>query len=367
MKILFFIESLRAGGKERRIIELLKGLKKHADVEVELVLTRKEIHYQEFHDLNIPLHIIERKFLKKDPLLFIKFYNIAKKFQPDLIHVWGHMVAVYAVPTVWKLGIPLLNNEITDATPGQKLLGKDIVFNASTKIIANTNAGLKAYGAPPEKSSVIYNGFNFSRLNKLSPAEEIRDKFNITTRFVVAMVATFSAYKDYKTYISAALDVLKRRSDVTFLCVGDGDDSAFKAMVPAVYTNHILFLGKQNKVESIMNICDVGVLVTDVKNHAEGISNALMEFMALSKPVIATNFGGSTELVVDQSTGFLVEAYDHSELASRINDLLSNDKLRLAMGTASKNRVETQFSIDKMISSFYEEYKYLTEEVLITK
>jgi hypothetical protein len=165
MKVLFFIESLRAGGKERRIIELLKGLRRFPDVQVELVLTRNEIHYHEFHELGIPLHIIERKLLKKDPLLFLKFYHIARKFKPDLIHVWGHMVAVYAVPTVWKLGIPLLNNEITDATPGQKLLGKDIVFNASTKIIANTKAGLKAYGAPAEKSGVIYNGFNFNRLH----------------------------------------------------------------------------------------------------------------------------------------------------------------------------------------------------------
>jgi glycosyltransferase involved in cell wall biosynthesis len=366
MKVLFFIESLRAGGKERRIIELLKGLKRYPDVEVELVLTRKEIHYQEFYDLNIPLHVIERKFLKKDPRLFVKFYNIARKYQPDLIHVWGHMVAVYAVPTAWKLGIPLLNNEITDATPGQKLLGKDIVFKRSTRIIANTQAGLKAYGAPPEKSGVIYNGFNFTRLSKLPGTAEIRSQFNITTRFVVAMVATFSEYKDYRTYIKGALEVLKNRRDVTFLCIGDGDDSAFKALVPAELVKNILFLGKQNKVESIMNICDIGVLATDVKHHAEGISNALMEFMALSKPVMATNYGGSVELVVDGETGYLINPYDHEQLALRIDELLGNEPKRLAMGAASKARVETEFSIDKMIASFYHEYKTLTESVMVS-
>lgn len=364
MKVLFFIESLRAGGKERRIIELLKGLKRHPEVEVQLVLTRKEIHYQEFYELNIPLHIIERKFLKKDPLLFIKFYKIARKFQPDLIHVWGHMVAVYAVPTVWKLGVPLLNNEITDATPGQKLLGKDIVFNASTRIVANTKAGLKAYGAPVDKSGVIYNGFNFSRLKNLQGKEEIRAKFKLETPYVVGMVATFSPYKDYRTYIKAALQVLETRKDVTFLCIGDGDDSAFKAMVPAQYASRVLFLGKQNKVESIMNACDIGVLVTDVKHHAEGISNALMEFMALAKPVIATNFGGSVELIVHEQTGFLVEAYDHADLAGKISLLLNDEARRVGMGNASNKRVETEFSIDKMVSSFYEEYRALTEKVL---
>jgi glycosyltransferase involved in cell wall biosynthesis len=159
---------------------------------------------------------------------------------------------------------------------------------------------------------------------------------------------------------------LKNRRDVTFLCVGDGDDSAMRALVPTELSKNILFLGRQNKVESIMNICDIGVLATDVKYHAEGISNALMEFMALSKPVMATNYGGSVELVIDGETGYLINAYDHQQLAARIGELLSNDSKRVALGAASKARVETEFSIDKMIASFYHEYKTLTESVMVS-
>ena len=85
MKILFFIESLRAGGKERRIVELLKGLKQFPDISIELVLTRNEIHYQEILQLDVPIHIIERKFLKKDPRLFFKFFRLAKKIKPDMV------------------------------------------------------------------------------------------------------------------------------------------------------------------------------------------------------------------------------------------------------------------------------------------
>jgi glycosyltransferase involved in cell wall biosynthesis len=262
MKVLFFIESLRAGGKERRIVELLKGLTQHPEVKIELVLTRKEIHYQEVYNLNLPIHIIERKFLKKDPLLFFKFYRIAKNFRPDIIHVWGNMVAVYSLPAVKLLGIPLLNNQITDATPNQKPLGKDLVFKHSTRIIANTQAGLVAYNAPPEKSGVIYNGFNFNRLEKLEAPAVVRQRFNIKTPFVAAMVATFSPYKDYTTYLKAAINILQKRNDVTFLCIGDGDDGKFKAMVPQGLQKNILFLGKQDKVESIMNACDLGVLMT---------------------------------------------------------------------------------------------------------
>jgi glycosyltransferase involved in cell wall biosynthesis len=359
MKILFFIESLRAGGKERRILELLKGLKRYPDIELELVITRKDIHYQEFYTLEIPLHVIERKFLKKDPLVFFKFYRLVKKLRPDIIHAWGNMVAVYSVPAVKRLGIPLLNNQITDATPNQKPLGKNWAFRASSRIIANTRAGLHAYHAPMEKSGVIYNGFNFSRLENLRPSEEVKEELKIKTRFTVAMVATISPYKDYATFIKAAQSILGKRRDVTFLCVGEGDSTALGSLISAENKPHIIFTGKRNHVESIMNVCDAGVLVTDVRNHAEGISNALLEFMALGKPVIATNAGGSVELIEEGKTGYLIDAFSDAQLRDRLLNLLGDDGLRAQLGQAARTRVEQHFSIDSMVSSFYNEYRAL--------
>jgi glycosyltransferase involved in cell wall biosynthesis len=357
MKVLFFIESLRAGGKERRIVELLKRLIQRSDISVELVLTRNEIHYDEIYQLGIPIHIIERKFLKKDPQLFFKFFFLAKKIKPDVIHVWGHMVAVYAVPTKWILGIPLINNEITDSTPNQFLLGKNIVFNASDRIIANSEAGLKAYGAPTSKSGVIYNGFNFDRLLSVESSDTIRERFAIKSTFVVAMVASFLEYKDWSTYISAAQKVLEQFDDVTFLCVGDGDDSAYRNAVSVKAKSKILFLGKQSKVESIMNICHIGVLTTNVKHHGEGISNALMEFMALGKPVIATNFGGSVELIEPGVSGYLIDAFSDEQLSLKILHLLTHESDRLRLGENANTRVREKFSIEGMVNYFYKEYQ----------
>lgn len=356
MRILFFTENLRAGGKERRIIELLKNLTASEDFQIELVLTKDNIHYEEIYTLNVPIHIIERKYTKKDPLLFFKFFKIARKFKPDIIHVWGHMVAVYAVPTKWLLNVPLINNEITDSTVNKKLLGKAIVFKHSDRIIANTYAGLKAYNAPMEKSRVIYNGFSFDRIKNVESPEFMRSKFGITTPYVVGMVASFLEYKDHDTYIHAALTILKTRSDVTFLCIGDGDDTRYKKLVEANNEKNVLFLGRQSQVESIMNGCDIGVLTTNVNHHGEGISNALMEFMAVSKPVITTNYGGSAELVEDGITGYLIDAFSQSQLIEKINDLLNNEAIRIKMGQAGLKRIQEKFSIQTMVHSFKEEY-----------
>ena len=362
MKILFFIESLRPGGKERRIVELLHGLLKRKDITLELALSRNEIHYQSVYNLGIPIHFVERRYLKKDPVVFFKFYRLVKRVKPDIIHVWGHMVAVYAVPSKWLLGIPMINNEITDTTPNPKLLGKRLVFTASDMIISNTEAGLEVYGAPSAKGSVIYNGFNFDRLNSLADPDEIRKRFGIETTRVIAMVASFLNYKDYSTYLKAAQQVIDETQDVTFLAIGDGDDSAYKADIPKQYRSRILFLGRQQHVESIMNICTLGVLTTDVRYHGEGISNALMEFMALGKPVIATDFGGSKELIVDKVTGFLIKPFDTSDLAQKISLLLSDANLRAEMGNQASQRIRTKFSIDSMVSSFYRAYEKLTAE-----
>ena len=362
MKILFFTENLRAGGKERRIIELFKYLKRHGGYQIELVITKNIIHYQEFYELDIPIHLIERKWTKKDPLLFFKFFKIAKRFKPDIIHVWGHMVAVYAVPTKIILKVPLINNEIVDATQNEKLIGKRIVFNVSDRIIANTFAGLKAYEAPMDKSRVIYNGFTFDRIKELEHPTDVRSRFGIKTTLVVAMVASFLKFKDYDTYLKAAIRVLAKKPDITFLCIGDGDDSEYKKMIPENLKPNILFLGRQNKVESIMNICDIGVLTTNIKFHGEGISNALLEFMAVKKPVITTNFGGSAELVENGTSGFLIDAFSIDQLEEKLIYLIEHEPEKTAMGKRSHQIVMEKFSMDSMFNSFQEEYKNALEK-----
>jgi glycosyltransferase involved in cell wall biosynthesis len=356
MKILFYIESLHAGGKERRLIELIKGLKKeYLDIEMELVLTKEEIHYKEIFKTGIKIHYTIRKGLKKDPRLFWKFYKIAKQFKPDIIHVWGNMVAIYAIPAKVLLGVPMINNQITDAPLSVKggPLSHKLSFTFSDKIIANSYAGLRAYKAPSNKSLVIYNGFDFNRIKNLSTKKSIREKFNISTPFVVGMVASFSGKKDYKTFINAAILVLEKRNDVTFLCIGSGDDTQYRHMVSDVNKNKILFLGPQKNVENIMNICDIGVLAS----FTEGISNSLMEFMALGKPVVASGDGGLNELVKDNFNGYLIESANPELLFEKIKSLLMDEQKRILMGQKSKEIVLERFNIDKMIDRFYFEYK----------
>ena len=354
MKILFYIESLRSGGKERRLVELIKGLSKYPDIEMELVLTKEDIHYTDIFETGIKIHYTIRKGLKKDPRLFFKFYKIARKVKPDIIHVWGNMVAVYAIPAKVILGIPMINNQITNAPLKEPsgFLTHKLTFKFANRIISNSKAGLLAYNAPKNKSTYIYNGFDINRIYNLKKKEDVKRQFNIKSDYVIGMFASFSDSKDYDSYIKAAIKLCNNHLNITFLAVGDGDYQKYLDQIPETFLDRILFLGKQSNVESIMNVCDIGVLAS----FTEGISNALLELMALGKPIIASGGGGTKELI-DDNNGFLIKSSNPTLLAEKIEILLNNKELAESMGKKSKVIVKKKFNVSLMINGFIKEYQ----------
>ena len=74
MKIFMLIDSLVKGGRERRLIELLKSFSVNENIEVGVVIFSKKVEYPEIFDLNVQLHFLERK-PKKDPRIFYRLYN----------------------------------------------------------------------------------------------------------------------------------------------------------------------------------------------------------------------------------------------------------------------------------------------------
>lgn len=361
MKIIYLIESLKAGGKERRFSELVRRLQHKPHIELEIVVMNEEIHYPVAEATNIKIHYLIRK-TKKDFSVFKKFYSICKKSRPDIVHCWDDMTAIIAVPACKLLQIKLVNGMVNNTPTKRNILNKiylraKISFLFSDVIIGNSKAGILAFNAPLKKSLLIYNGFNFDRKNQISSKNEIRKQLNITTKYVIGMVATFSPQKDYKTFYNAAEIVLSRRKDITFLAIGANTDSAeSQNMVNDPFkVEHFRFLGTQSNIESLINIIDVGILAT----YTEGISNAIMEFMAMGKPVIATDGGGTNEIIKDQETGYLISTYDSQDLADKMELMIGDEDKRIKMGNAGMKRIEDVFSIDVMVKEFIAAYQNL--------
>ena len=346
------------------MIELIKGLLGRKDVSVELVLLSEVIDYPEIYDLDIPLNILIRK-PKKDPRVVLRVHEIAKHFQPDIIHCWSSMSTMFAIYAAKKTGAKLINANIADAPRnlkiwGKKLLRAKLTFPFCDVVLSNSKAGLKAYYAPENKGRYIYNGFDFNRIKELKDAESIRSRFNIKTPYVVGMIAAFYDRKDYYTYMDAAVEVAKQRDDVTFMAIGEGPLlPKCEAMVPTELKDRILFTGRQKDVESIVNIFSVGVLSTNLDVHGEGISNSIMEYMVLNKPVVATVGGGTNEIVFDGENGFLIPEKSPGIMAEKINYLLDHPEEAKTMGKKGRDLVYNNFNLRDMTKNYCSLYQEL--------
>jgi glycosyltransferase involved in cell wall biosynthesis len=332
--------------------------------EIELVLTEKEIYYEEIYETGVPIHVLKRKGIKYDPGLFFRFWRICKNFNPDLIHTFGKMATFYAIPAKIVCSVPLVSNLISDTLKGFGRFSKfyllqKINVRFSDIILSNSKAGLKAYNVNNEKARVIYNGVMLSRFRKEFNKDMIRSEFGIRTRFVVIMVATFSVFKNYDLFVDVAAKSASQRSDITFMAVGDGPLlDRIKTKIDEIGLKNIILTGRQKNVEKLVAASDIGLLCT----YSEGISNSIIEYMALGKPVITTDIsGGSSELIIDGSTGYCLESKPDL-IVSRINLLLDNPEFRIQMGNAGRRRIENNFSIQRMGEEFTNLYSEVLKE-----
>ena len=174
------------------------------------------------------------------------------------------------------------------------------------------------------------------------------------------MAGEYSFRKDYPLFVRAASRVLEQLPDVTFIAMGSGDSTPYEALVPTHYKDRIRFVGRVTDVESVYNASDVVVLATTV----EGVSNAIMEGMALGKPIVSTKgpFVGTEEVVEDGKSGFLTEYHDDKSFADYILELLSDEMLRRQMGDRGRVIVKEKFSIQQMIEGFDNVYKKMSSK-----
>lgn len=361
MKILFFIYSLGPGGKERRLLELAHYLKANSKYRLFLVLMNDKIHYHIEADLFEKIIIIKRFWQKKDISIFFKFNRICNDIRPDIIHGWGIMETFYAIPSKFINKTMLITSMITDARPQKhgwifsKLIFKLNVLFADS-VLANSYAGLAAYHISSPKARVIHNGIRLGRFSHRYDSAEIKKKWGIDVPFVVVMVAAFNINKCNDLFIDLAQSVSLKRKDINFVAIGGGKklDHIRKRLVNENIEN-VLLTGPVKEVEQLIGIANIGVLFTPF----EGISNAVMEYMALKKPVIVTGHGGTKELVSHGESGYILSNDDLPEIEKKLLYLIDNQHIADDFGKKGLSIIEERFSINKMGSEFIDVYKSL--------
>lgn len=364
MKILYFIDSLKTGGKERQLVELIKVIHNNHNIDCELITMNNKIEYEEILLKNIKIHFLVRK-RKKDLSIFFKLYKILRRFKPDIVHTWDGMTSFYLNPFKLINKFKFINGTIRWAHPKEIFsflyrMGLKISFFLSDVVVANSYAGKELY-APKKKSIVIYNGFNFKRLSKNTNDNELRKFYDIENKKIVGMVANFTDYKDYYTYINAANIIYQNNEDVVFFAIGNGPglEESIALIGKFGITDRFRIINNETKIEEIIGLFDVAVL----SSFSEGISNAIIEYMAFSKPVVATDSGGTREIVIDQVTGYLVKKQNTEDLAEKVILLLNNPEIARGFGIEGKKIVLDKFSLEKMVNNYLILYDRMTKSI----
>ena len=365
MRITFIIESFQRGGKERRCLQLIQGLNKAGCRDIQLILVNNNIEYPEVYETSAKIEIIDRKGRK---LSHLQTYKAIKKsicdFNPDIVQAWGELSMMYATMVRLTKRFTYICANVADCNKMAPLSFRNIVCRLSyclaDSVVGNSNAGLRAYKAPKKKATCVYNGFNENRfaLAENIDYEALKAELGVDTKYLVAMFARVDYYKDPDAFVALAKKVLAERDDVTFLVVGKGlYYDRYKGVTGP--KNRLRFIGFRSDVEPLMAMTDVSILFSNYKFHQEGVSNSIMESMAFGTPVIATDGGGSPEIIEHGVNGYLVKENNIEESSRILCTLLDNPAELKRVSENAKSTIQERFLLATMVENYLKLYRKL--------
>jgi glycosyltransferase involved in cell wall biosynthesis len=204
---------------------------------------------------------------------------------------------------------------------------------------------------PPDQIRVLYPGVDTERFNPHINQAAARAELDIQADApVVALVARFQDVKGHDVFQAMARRVAAEIPAAQFIVAGEnaqtGADSAYKrgildaAQNDPLLRDHLRYLGFRPDVERVLAAADV--VVCSSRFESFGVVN--VEAMACGRPVVSTNRGGPSEVVVHGETGCLVPPGDAEALAKYVVGLLRDPALRERMGAAGRARAVSRFS-----------------------
>jgi glycosyltransferase involved in cell wall biosynthesis len=205
----------------------------------------------------------------------------------------------------------------------------------------------------PGRVQTIYNGLNLSDWENTNTQAA-------SGQAVVSTVGNIRRVKGHDIFVRAAAIVAAQFPDVSFNIAGEVLEPEYFAELETLIrdlglSDRFHFAGGIKHLREYLAKSDIFVL----PSRSEGFSNALVEAMAASLPIVATNVGGNAEAVEDGVNGFLVPSEDVAALAAAMIQLLEDPKRSKAMGEAGRDTALSKFTTEAMMGKIVKTYKTL--------
>lgn len=229
----------------------------------------------------------------------------------------------------------------------------------TTKIVAVSEAerqmGLRHGVGTPDQILTIHTGIDLQPFDVPSDRAALRTSLGIPLEApLIGTVGRMIKQKAPLEFVQAAALVHRARPDARFIWIGGGplkqeaENLARASGVDGVIT----FAGQRRDIPALLQALDMFVL----PSHWESFPLVLLEAMAARLPIVATNVDGNPEAVADEETGLLVPPRAPQMLARAMLTLLNDAERARRMGQAGRQRVEHDFSRERMLARVSQVY-----------
>ncbi len=377
--IAHIVFSFDIGGLENGVVNLINHSNSRQFRHVIICLTQyNQDFFNKITHTDVQIFALDKKPGHDFPLFF-RLYKLLKQVKPDIVHTRNMATLECQLPAFIAGVKARIHGEhgwdmadLSGANKKYQILRK-LFVPLVKQYIALSKEGYNylhdTIGIEKNKINHIYNGVDISRFYRdtamlshdhvLAQQNLLPENFIHDEVLVFATVGRMAEVKNQLFLLRAFLELLLKypqlRDRIRLLVVGDGI-----LMKPAVKliddfcqqqqcTNEWIFLnGESHHVDAMMRLMDVFIL----PSLAEGISNTILEAMASSLPVIATDVGGNAELVNENETGFIIPVNDVSVLSASMKKYIDDPLLIEQHGRAGRKRIENCFSLTAMVSHY---------------
>lgn len=275
----------------------------------------------------------------------------------DIVHTHDLWSNLMGVPAAKMAGVRAIISSRRDLSHFDWYRGKKRIFlrriqNLSGAIITNAAAIkedlISEDGFPPEKLRVIHNGVELSRFNV---DRRNRDRLFPEVgpgKLIVLVGNMHSDVKGHPWLIASAPLIMQEFPNTRFVLVGDGERRGdFEKQAGDLgLSGSFLFMGRRSDIPEILASCDIAVL----PSRAEGLPNAVLEYLAAGLPTIVSGVGGNTELITHERTGLIVPPEDSAALSAAFLTLLRDPEHALSLAQRGHEFVVQSFSYERLVS-----------------
>lgn len=306
----------------------------------------------------------------------LRFAQYLKKHEIDVVHTHDFYTNVFGMAGAALARVPvrIASRRESAVRPAKQRLVERSAYRAAHAVVANCDEvrrQLIQEGVPEKKARTVYNGLDPARLQAAhTDRKVILASLNLpeSARFVT-IVANMRAhvwnpeptcYKDHPTFLRAAQRVRDSVAEAAFIIAGEGElkEKTQELARDLGIADRTFFIGRCQNVGAVLSISDVCVL----SSRAEGFSNAILEYMAAGRPVVATDVGGASEAIVHGETGYIVAPGDHEQMARHIISLLLDPGTARSMGARGERIVNEKFSCQRQLQNVDSLYNELLKQ-----